>query len=152
MQRNTTAPHTVLVTACAVLVLSACGASDTLAPDDAGSGALQGGMAGMVATDPGPSAVEYKLSSFDFQTLTLTATNKLGWTVIASLTPETSFSEARVDRFIPTDPCRAWAVEYNLPDTESNISAIEELAALQCNVRLIVNAHSSTVRQFQPVP
>ena len=104
------------------------------------------------STDPGPSAIEYEITSYSYVTGTITGVNKHGRTVTATIASSTTFRPAALDRFIPGDPCRTPAVAYNEETAggETPVGPLGEMAALGCNARIWVRA--STVRALQPMP
>jgi hypothetical protein len=138
------------------LALGGCSA----APDDAES--LGTTESALRSTDPGPSAVEIKITSFDLATGTISGYNKHGWTYTGVLSETTSWRHAQLSRFIPTDPCHDLALFYNenIGDDSLVFATINDMAGFEnpsgdlasCNARIWFDGTRTNVRAFQPMP
>lgn len=118
------------------------------------------------ATDPGPAANEYELTSYVADTRTLTAFSKLAtlcdnliptdpcrFRLTVALASDSWLQPADLDGFTPTDPCRDLAENYNIVAVDQPPdAAIAAMAAIGCNARILVDVRSATIRQFRPVP
>jgi hypothetical protein len=130
------------------------------APDDAES--LGTSESALRSTDPGPSAVEIKITSFDLATGTITGYNKHGWSYSGVLSDTTTWRQAQLSRFIPTDPCHDLALFYNqnIGDDSAVFATIADMAAFDvpnggvasCNARIWFDGTRTNVRAFQPMP
>ncbi len=107
----------------------------------------------LVETNPGPSAVEILLTSFDLATMTVSGYNKHGWEYTGTLTSTTMYRTAVIDRFIPTDPCREIATLYNqaVLAGEAPIARIDEMVQNSCSAKVWFSP-TATIRVFQPMP
>jgi hypothetical protein len=69
--------------------------------------------------------------------------------------PATRFRLAALDKYIPTDPCRQWAVNYNTyygtNDTTGFFNTLVGMASNSCKVKALVD-QASSIKSFQPVP
>jgi hypothetical protein len=130
----------------------------------------------VIGSDMAFGARDYKLTSFDVSTLTLSATSNLVppnplnpsdpynpgdpyRTLTASFVTDTRFVSAPLDRYSPTDPyCPALAANYNASIAVSTSDGglfyglIGQMAANHCNARVLVDLTSATIRSFEPVP
>ena len=120
----------------------------------------------LVAFAPGAGAGNgadgstYVLTSF--AGTSLLGLNDQGRTFDASLTTSTSFRQAQLDKYWPTDPyqeaCRQAAASYNTVQTSDGYSgAIAALAASSCKARVLLDTRSLPpnpirIKSFQPVP
>jgi hypothetical protein len=107
-------------------------------------------------TDATVTGSAYTLTSFDGTTLL--GVNKQG-SFSATFDENTVFRIAQLDKYLPVDPCREFAVAYNLAgitgDTASLVGAISGLASLGvCNARIVVNNQLPVdpCRSFRPIP
>ena len=105
------------------------------------------------STDPGPSAIEIKITDFDLETLTVTGFNKHGNVYSGTLSTSTTYSAAVISRFIPGDPCRDIAIIYNgaVLSGEAPIGRIDEMRFAACNAKVWISA-AGVIRTFQPMP
>jgi len=132
-------------------------------PTDIG---VDGNANPVIVSDPGPSAMEYQLISFDVATRIVTAESRVAsvcdklsptdpcrFRISVGITTDSWFQPAKTDRFIPTDPCRDLALNYNtiVIDTPPD-GAIAALTAQGCNARILIDQRAGTILQFQPVP
>jgi len=165
----------MLTLASASMLLLAAGAcSDRQSPTGVQAPAAR--SANVIGSDIAYGALDYKLTSFDVSTLTLSATTNLYpgdpynpgdpyiptdpyRTFAASFTTGTRFSLARLDSYSPGDPyCPTLAANYNAllavatSDGALFYSLIGQMAASHCNARVLVDLQSATIRSFQPVP
>ena len=130
----------------------------------------------VIGSDMAFGARDYKLTSFDVSTLTLSATSNLVppnpvipnnpyvpgdpyRTFSATFTTETRFAAARLDRYQPGDPyCPGLAANYNasiaIATSDGGLfyGLIGQMAANHCNARVLVDLNSPTIRSFEPVP
>ena len=129
----------------AAILLAAC--SSPAGPDDDRSLAES-------AAPAYAAPVTVQLSGFDAATLVVTGTDGFGAPVTATFVDGTSFRAARIDRYIPNDPCRDLAIAYNgaltVNSEVSLLSAIGSLAANGCHARIQVNPQTSAARFFIP--
>ena len=156
------------------LLLATGGCSDRQSPT--GMATPYARAADLIGGDIAYGALDYKLTSFDVSTLTLSATTNLHpgdpyipndpyiagdpyRTFAASFTTGTRFSLARLDSYSPGDPyCPILAANYNASLAVSTsdgglfYSLIGQMAASHCNARVLVDLQGATIRAFQPVP
>ena len=117
--------------------------SSTITVDDPDLGEIQGSVA--------------QLSSFDNVSLLTFSTSK--GAVVAAFDNSTVFRTANLSRFIPTDPCRAFAINYNTAtptgDASGLFAAISAMAANGCLARIHVDRTSPNpppIKSFRPLP
>lgn len=118
-----------------------------------------------VAGSSDASGSTFVLTDFDFDTRVVSASNAQ-FSLASPYDPETWFLAAKLDRYIPTDPCREAAIQYNDAiatavgfDSQALDFALEALADRSCHARVIINGpHQpgdphlppSPIRQFEP--
>jgi hypothetical protein len=129
--------------------------------------ALGGALVSFVVA-AGPAAAgdangsTYLFTSFDGTNLM--GLNNQGKTFTAIYGSTTSFKAAVLDKYIPTDPCRAAAASYNdyvaVNDTVGFDASLTGLAnpldatgtpTDPCHVKVLIDS-SNTIKSFQPVP
>lgn len=105
----------------------------------------------------GPQGSVAQLSGFDNISLLSFATSK--GAAVAQFDNGTVFRSASLNQFSPTDPCRAYAINYNTAaptgDTSGLLSAISAMATNGCLARIHVDRSSPTpppIKSFRPLP
>jgi len=105
----------------------------------------------------GANGSTYVLTAFDgeFSLIGLNDQNRSFQAVYGSTT---DFKQAVLDKFIPTDPCRTLAEDYNgyvqLNDTVGFTATLTGMAGSSCKARVILDRTSPVwkIRSFQPEP
>ena len=117
--------------------------SSIITVDDADLGLLQGSVA--------------QLSSFDNISLLTFSTSK--GPEVAAFDNSTVFRTANLNQFTPTDPCRAYAINYNTAaptaDASALFSAISAMASNGCLARIHVDRSvpiPPPIKSFRPLP
>lgn len=100
-------------------------------------------------------AYKLTLTSLDTTGL-LTGTTQQGASVSYPLTATTAYRLARLDSYIPVDPCRTAAQNFNTavssPSSEITVtSAIAQYASLGCKARVHIIRATSTISAFRPI-
>jgi hypothetical protein len=125
--------------------------------------ALAGALVSSLVVAAGPAAAgeangsTYLFMSFDGTSLM--GLNNQGKTFNAIYGSTTSFKSAVLDKYIPTDPCRAAAASYdNYVGTDDTVGFDYSLSLLAngaptdpCHVKVLIDS-SNTIKSFQPVP
>jgi hypothetical protein len=100
-------------------------------------------------------AYKLTLSSLDTSGV-LTGTTQKGATVNFTITSTTAYRAARLDSWIPVDPCRTAAQNFNdaltSPSSEVPVtSAIASYANLGCKARVHVIRATGAISAFRPI-
>ena len=135
---------TLFVVACSQSASPTAPASSSIVASSPGSGAT-GALSSTTSSsvtfvdDSGVQGSEYVLSGFDGSLLTF---NGSKGSFSATFSSDTTFRNAQLDKFYPTDPCREFANNYNIGgvsgDTGQLLVAINDLASNGCHARILV--------------
>ena len=123
----------VLLASCAIV--AGCSAMPT-APAASSTGATLGGP--LALADPSVSGTGYTLIAIDSHSMTYVASG--GQEFEAPYDSNTTFRRAQLDKYSPTDPCRAIAESYNsigAISSDSYLAVLTSYASQQCNARIV---------------
>jgi hypothetical protein len=111
------------------------------------------GCVGQAIAD-GANGSTYVLQQFDGASMFM-GLNDQGQLFQAVYDSTTNFKQAMLDKFIPTDPCRTAAVNYNgyvqVNDTVGFNNTLTSMVYSSCKAKVLVD-QTSTIKSFQPVP
>jgi len=133
------------------------------------AGILIAALAAAVAhAGNGADGSTFVLSSYDGTTLV--AINDQGHSFLAPFGTATTFKPAALEKYIPNDPCRQAATNYDgaliVATSDGGVAltrAISSLASLGCRAKVVFDAQDpyqsgdpyvppNPIKQFQPVP
>ncbi len=104
-------------------------------------------------TDTSVTGTEYVLNGFDASTLTISGANRKG-SFSAPYNTGTVFRNAQVDKYLPGDPCRTFASDYNTAglagDSTGLNAALTNMATNGCHARVLVDSKLNTIKSFAP--
>ncbi|HYF27656.1 MAG TPA: hypothetical protein VD931_18080 [Baekduia sp.] len=115
--------------------------------------ALAAGLAPAADAKEGKDHV-YLISSFQQseQGVTLAGSSDQGGYVEGDVVPSTTFKPAKLSRFAP-GACRTAAAHFNAAQSfEAHTSALFEMAAFGCRVKLKLDEDTGTFKTIKPVP
>lgn len=134
----------------------------------AGMGALVGvlawlcgglGPSGVAAQDvPDVKGQDILMVSYEVDTGLLAGMDRNGLPVAAYIAAPTRLRAAQVDKYLPTDPCKTLAEDYNasiasVPTGDATFGAtMVSLASSGCAAKLHIDSAAGVARLFQPKP
>jgi hypothetical protein len=102
----------------------------------------------------GANGTTYVITDFNSAS-ELVGLNNQGKTFTATYASSTSFKLAVLDRYTPTDPCRAAASDYNgyiaVNDTAGFNTSFTAFAANSCKAKVLLD-RNNIIKTFQPAP
>jgi hypothetical protein len=109
----------------------------------------------VVLADIGADGSTYVLQTFDGTSL-ITGLNDQGRGIDGSYGSTTDFVIAKLDKCIPTDPCRIAAENYNgyvaVNDTVGFNAALSDMVTNSCKAKILIDTDGVSIKTFKPVP